>query len=250
MQCGACVTALFRFPHTPHLEWLGPGAPRDDKVLSRAEAHELLQNEVVVEEKVDGANLGLSVDENGNILPYNRGSYISLENSHPQFRPLFRWIEPRRELIANAIFPDLVLFGEWCYAVHSIRYDELPDWFLVFDVYDLEQREFWSTSRRNELAGQIGLAKVPELGRGRFDVHGIRQCLGTSKLGSGPAEGLYVRRDEGGRLVSRAKLVRPEFTQSIGEHWSRAPLRTNQLAARYGSRSGRAGPQSPRRTHS
>ena len=29
-----------------------------------------------------------------------------------------------------------ILFGEWCYAQHSIFYDRLPDWFLGFDIYD------------------------------------------------------------------------------------------------------------------
>jgi hypothetical protein len=44
------MTDFFRFPHTPHLAWLGPGVPRDDKVLAPAEAQALLAGEVVVEE--------------------------------------------------------------------------------------------------------------------------------------------------------------------------------------------------------
>ena len=48
------MTAFFRFPHTPHIAWLAPGVPRDDKVLSPADAAEVLAGEVVVEEKLDG----------------------------------------------------------------------------------------------------------------------------------------------------------------------------------------------------
>jgi len=33
---------FFRFPHTPHVAWLGQGQPRGDKVLSTAEAQSLL----------------------------------------------------------------------------------------------------------------------------------------------------------------------------------------------------------------
>ena len=33
---------FFRFPHTPHLAWLGEGSPRDDKVLSPNEVTGLL----------------------------------------------------------------------------------------------------------------------------------------------------------------------------------------------------------------
>ena len=62
------MTDFFRFPHTPHIAWLATGAPRDDKVLSPDEAHELLAGEVVLEEKLDGANLGFSVSPDG-VLP-------------------------------------------------------------------------------------------------------------------------------------------------------------------------------------
>lgn len=221
---------FFRFPHTPHLAWLAPGAPRGDKVLSPQEARDLLAQEVVVEEKVDGANIGLSVDDQGNLQAQNRGSYLTREASHPQFKPLFRWLEARRDSLVDALFPDLMLFGEWCYAVHSVRYTKLPDWLLAFDVYDRRRAEFWSTDRRNELVVHLGLDLVPRLARGRFGVGEVQRLLGQSQLGDEPAEGLYVRRDGGDWLRARAKLVRPEFVQSIEEHWSRLAPRANLLA--------------------
>jgi hypothetical protein len=122
-----------------------------------------------------------------------------------------------------------MLFGEWCYAVHSVRYTRLPDWFLVFDVYDRARAEFWNVPRRNELAERLGLAVVPELGRGRFDLASLRKMLDRSALTDGHAEGLYVRREEGPRLAQRAKLVRAEFVQAIDDHWSKRRLETNQL---------------------
>lgn len=115
------MTAFFRFPRTPHLAWLGDGQPRDDKVLSPQEAQELLSHEVTVEEKVDGANLGFSVDEHGTLRAQTRGTYLSLEAPHGQWKPLKRWLAARASDLAEALFPDLMLFGEWCYAVHGIR---------------------------------------------------------------------------------------------------------------------------------
>ena len=56
------MTDFYRFPHTPHLAWLGSAPPRDDKVLTPQEAKSFLSADVLVEEKVDGANLGFSVD--------------------------------------------------------------------------------------------------------------------------------------------------------------------------------------------
>lgn len=226
---GEQVTEFFRFPRTPHIAWLGEGEPRGDKLLDAKEAEDLLASELVVEEKVDGANLGFSIDENGILRAQNRGAYVYQDHCHPQFKPLFSWLKPREHRLADALFPDLMLFGEWCYAVHSIQYDALPDWFLVFDVYDRAKGEFWSSRKRDELAAELGLATVPKLGEGRFDLPGLMGLLGNSRLTTGPAEGLYVRKEEGDRLVTRAKLVRAEFVQAIDVHWTKKGMRTNSL---------------------
>ncbi len=68
------MSDFFRFPHTPHIAWLAKGEPRDDKVLSPAEAKSLLSQVVVVEEKLDGANLGFSLDPHGQVQAQNWAS--------------------------------------------------------------------------------------------------------------------------------------------------------------------------------
>lgn len=223
------MTEFYRFPHTPHLAWLGEDTPRGDKVLSPAEARELLDGPVVIEEKVDGANLGFSVDEHGTLRAQNRGTFLDLGNLQGQWKPLRRWLAEHGESITDALFPDLMLFGEWCYAKHSVRYTLLPDWFLAFDVYDRAEGVFWSTARRDALVRALGLCRVPELGRGRHDLKSLRALLDRSALTEGPAEGLYVRSEDDVRLWSRAKLVRPEFVQAIEEHWSRRAIEPNAL---------------------
>jgi ATP-dependent RNA circularization protein (DNA/RNA ligase family) len=224
------VTEFFRFPRTPHLIWLGTGEARDDKVLSADEASALLSSTVLIEEKVDGANVGLSASDN-RIRAQNRGAYIERQTCHPQFKPLFRWLDVHRHSLSEALDPNLILFGEWCYAVHSVRYTKLSDWFLAFDVYDRSRNEFWSAARRDELVDRIGLARVPKIAEGRFDLAEIVRMLGASQLTNGPAEGVYVRRDVDGTLVGRAKVVRPEFTQQIEVHWSARSMQTNTLVS-------------------
>lgn len=224
------MTSFFRFPHTPHLAWLGAGAPREDKVLDAGEARAFLTDEVVVEEKVDGANLGFSVDETGSLRGQNRGSFLDLDAPTGQWKPLKRWLSTRQYALSDALAPNLILFGEWCYAVHSVRYTRLPDWFLVFDVFDQAASAFWETERRNALALRLNLQVVPDLGRGRFALEALKKLLlKGSRVTDGPLEGLYVRREQGGCLLQRAKLVRPEFMQAIGEHWSKRQLEANQL---------------------
>ncbi len=225
------MSEFVRFPHTPHLAWLGEGAPRQDKVLTADEARALLAQPVVVEEKIDGANLGFSVSPDGELRMQNRGDYLRAEHLPPQFRTLSGWLAPRAVRLADALWPDLMLFGEWCYAVHSVRYDRLPDWFVGFDVYDRAAGRFWSADRRNALLAALGLASVPEIGRGRFTVEALVAKLAHSAFGDVPAEGLYVRVEDAEWLRDRAKLVRAEFVQAIDEHWSRRALESNRLRA-------------------
>lgn len=56
---------FFKFPATPHLALLGSVEVRGDKVMSESEREHFLRHELVAEEKVDGANLGISVDAEG-----------------------------------------------------------------------------------------------------------------------------------------------------------------------------------------
>lgn len=222
---------FFRFPHTPHLAWLAQGAPRDDKVLSPDEAEKLLSGELVVEEKIDGANIGFSAAEDGELLIQSRGSYLERKYLSRQFRPLLPWLHARESMLFDALWPSRILFGEWCYAVHSVVYRRLPDWFLGFDVYDASVGRFWDTSRRDALLTKLRLHRVPRLAKGQFDIGQLERLLSrTSSVGEGAMEGVIVRKESHGFTTGRAKLVRAEFTQAIDQHWSRSPLRHNELA--------------------
>lgn len=223
---------FFKFPPTPHLAWLGPNPARDDKVLSEQERDAFLRGEVVIEEKVDGANLGLSVGSGRVVQAQNRGAYLD-RSTHPQFNPLWSWLAVREHELARSLGEHLVLFGEWCFAVHSVRYDRLPDWFLGFDVYDRSRRFFWSTARRDALLGSLGLSQVPMIERGRYDLPGLCAMLASarSRVGNGPAEGFYLRCEDEHGLLARAKLIRTEFAQALDTHWSARKLSKNRVSS-------------------
>jgi ATP-dependent RNA circularization protein (DNA/RNA ligase family) len=225
------MSSFFRFPHTPHLAWLGNGIPRDDKVLSIAAAQKLIEAEVVVEEKVDGANLGISIGIDGELRAQNRGQYLQ-EPFAGQFEKLGKWLAQHSEVLFDELTEDLILFGEWCAARHNIAYDRLPDWFLGFDVYDRTARRFWSTSRRNKLFKQIGIEIVTTVLTGRTTIAELNRLLQLQEsfYRTGPLEGIVVRRESGEWLEARAKLVRSDFTQTIVEHWSRKGIVWNRLS--------------------
>jgi len=221
---------FFRFPHTPHLAWLGEGFPRDDKVLSRAEADALLAGPVRVEEKLDGANLGLSYAPDGRLRAQNRGQYLIRPYSG-QFSRLGGWLSMHEWQWRERLAPNLILFGEWCAAVHSLDYTELPDWFLLFDVYDRDAQGFWSARRRDTLAASLGLALVPLLHDGQTDLRQLIKLVNSarSRFRDGPLEGVVIRSDFADWCESRAKLVRTEFTQVISEHWRSRPIAWNRI---------------------
>ncbi|MDR0780776.1 MAG: RNA ligase family protein, partial [Pseudomonadales bacterium] len=123
------MTEFFRFPHTPHLAWLGQGEPRDDKVLTPEEVQALLAGEVLVEEKLDGANLGFSIGTDGVLRAQNRGAYLTPPYSG-QFSRLGQWLAMHQSRFFEALEAGLIVFGEWCAARHSLDYSGLPDWWL------------------------------------------------------------------------------------------------------------------------
>jgi hypothetical protein len=225
------VTEFFKFPHTPHLAWLGRGEPRGDKVLTAGEVQSLLGGDVVVEEKLDGANLGFSLASDGNLRLQNRGQYLD-GRYVGQFVRLPAWLALHGDALRSVLTPTTILFGEWCAARHSLEYSLLPDWLILFDVYDRAVGNFWSTPRRDALAYAAGLAVVPQLARGRkinLDILKDMVITTPSHYRRGPMEGVVVRRESVDWCCARAKLIRADFTQAIGAHWRKRAIEWNQV---------------------
>lgn len=226
---------FFSFPHTPHLAWLSNSTVRDDKVFTSQEVKSFLGHPVAIEEKVDGANIGFSLDTNGHLQIQQRGDYLQVPYSG-QFSSLERWlkvhVDDLRVFLHDPEHRQMILFGEWCAARHSVAYTHLPDPFLLFDIADCSAQRFWSRQRRNEVAALLQLATVPLL---QPEAHHCLDHLADelehyqSRYHLGPPEGIILRRDNLDWCVARAKLVRPGFTQAIEEHWRSRPIEWNGI---------------------
>ncbi len=57
----------------------------------------------------------------------------------------------------------------------------------------------------------------------------LTDLIAQSQISNTQAEGLYLRFDQGDWLEQRAKLVRPDFIQSVEQHWARSTMKTNRL---------------------
>ena len=218
---------FFKFPSTPYIDF-SESVVRKDKVLTEIEMEQVLGREIYVEEKIDGANLGISFDSEGRLLLQNRVSYLYLP-LEGQWKLLTGWLDKHESLIFDCITDEFILFGEWCYAVHSIYYNALPDFFLGFDLFEKKTGQFLSVDRRNEIMMHMGISIVPLLGKGIYTVDELKHFFGKSQYGNCDAEGIYLRQDLKGYLCYRAKMVQKKFRQEIGVHWSKGQIRCNRV---------------------
>ena len=226
-----------RYPQTKHLFDSG-ATSASDKVLSRGDAVALLSQDYVLEEKVDGANICLYLDGNGQIQAQNRSHGVCAITSK-QFSKLGRWIELRARQLRTVLQLGLAIYGEWLQAKHSVLYDALPDWFLVFDLLDLRSGCFLSVAARNRCLALADLAAVPAVPVPEPRPTTPEQLLVYLETLSSrcrgdvaPPEGLVVRVDNGAHHVGKAKLVNKWFIQAIESsgHWMhRAPVANQRV---------------------
>lgn len=141
---------FFKFPSTPYIDVENNVNIRTDKVLSKEEVRIFLAHEIYVEEKIDGANLGISFNDKGECLLQNRGDYL-YSPLDGQWALLNNWLDIHEDDIFENLTNEYILFGEWCYATHSIKYEALPDWFVAFDIFDKKENKFFSVQRRDEM---------------------------------------------------------------------------------------------------
>ncbi|CAD0100296.1 unnamed protein product [Aureobasidium mustum] len=232
---------IHKFPRTRHLFNVG-SASRDDLILSSSDAQAFLQPSdpsitIVVEEKVDGANLGISLDSSGAFRVQNRSHYVN-SKSHAQFKKLDKWLDDHYEGLtfvldaANSRPGRWILYGEWLFAKHSIHYTTLPDLFLAFDFFDTETGTFLSRDALSERLKGTNIHQVGQLEVQSLDEQSLLDLVRTqeSSFYEGVIEGVYLRRQKDGKTIDRAKIVRSDFIAG-DEHWNRRGVVSNIVIA-------------------
>jgi hypothetical protein len=237
---GASRDEFTKFPRTPHL--FGSKGTDDDKHLNQADSQRFLEDEsLIVEEKVDGTNVGIHFTAAGQLVLQCRGHLIT-EGMHPQYDLFKQWAAVQRPLLEERLADQYILFGEWVYAKHSIHYRALSHYFLEFDIFDKQAGEFISLERRMKMIDDSSLQTVPVVHTGAIDRTGLLKLIGPSAFDSqfdNPLigrmdhlmEGLYLRTEANGVVTGRAKCVRPEFVEKVKQstHWQQQALVPNLL---------------------
>lgn len=253
---------LRRYPRTPHLAGsrLQPGDTDNDQVALDG----LIAGEQVWEEKIDGSNTAISFTLDGDLKLQSRGHYLNGGWQEKQYNLLKRWANHHIDWLFDTLGWRYIMYGEWCYAKHTVFYDRLAHYFLEFDIYDRQEDCFLDTTSRHALLrgkGYAPIISVPVVHTGAFasekmmrglirhslyksdvwpvvlatmakahaiDVEQARRETDQSSM----SEGLYLKVEQAGRVVGRYKFVRPDFLQSIldsGSHWATRTILPNQL---------------------
>jgi RNA ligase len=246
-----------KLPRTLHIE--GSRLPLG-KIDPDAIPFEVLKEQyLVIEEKVDGTGVSISLNSNLDLEINHRGSPATGK----EFRGLHDWANSYQEELYSLLGERYVMFGEWMLHKHTVFYDNLPHFFLESDIYDQEKQVWLSTNVRYDMlkyheyiyhVPMIAAFKPSTLeqlttlvGKTRYQSDNWLQAL-TNKcqmLGlnlekvlletecSGLMEGLYIKHEDEHQVINRYKYVRFEFLQSIlnsGTHlMDRIPI-TNDVS--------------------
>lgn len=215
-----------KFPRIPHLPF-SPGGTNDDKRLSSID--HLSGHSLVLTEKLDGSNLCMTRDD-----------VFARSHSGPPTHPSFDMAKALHAQIRDRIPSDIMLFGEWCYAVHSIEYNELPDYFFLFAVYMPEEDGnpggwvFWDGVEK--WAKTLGLVTVPVLSIKEASQAVLQKLIefhANEPSRYGPTrEGVVVRTNRGFYddefPLCIAKWVRADHVQT-DDHWRHQEIKKQKL---------------------
>ncbi len=195
------------FPRTPYL-WATETITRGDRVLAPAEISDWLLHPVVVEEKLDGANVSIWW-ERSQLQVASRGGADAMDRGG-QLGPLRSRVNAGYGQLQPLLENGLVLYAEWLWLTHTVRYDQLIDHLVVLD-FGRPDEGFVELRERDRLSQAHGLVVPPRLFAGVLgSKDALVTLLGRSRMGSELMEGAVLRRDNG----QRCKVLRPGFVRA------------------------------------
>lgn len=206
-----------KYPRTFHLPW-SLGRTEDDKTLKSTSQFE--GKEVVITEKMDGENTTM----------YCHGIHArSLDSAN---HPSQDWIKRKHSEFAHEIPEGWRICGENLYAKHSIAYDDLSSYFMVFSIWD-ENNNALSWDDTVEWAEMLGLQTVKVLYRGPWDEKLTQQLWNPQ----GNTEGYVVRNADSFHYSTFsdnvAKFVREDHVQPDSKHWKHQEIVPNKISGDY-----------------
>lgn len=203
----------YKYPRTYHLPF-SKGYTSDDKVLERDSQFSGMK--IVVTEKMDGENTTIY-----------RNTYHarSIDSKHQGYHSwILNYIRQFQYLIPD----EYRVCGEYLYAKHSIKYENLSSYFLAFSVW--KDKECLSWDKTKMFCKDIGIEMVPILYEGIYNTEKVISIAENVVKNGG--EGIVVRNMDTFKYedfqCNVAKYVRENHVQTE-RHWSLGKIEKNKL---------------------
>lgn len=202
----------YKYPRTPHLSW-SLGFTDDDIIDSEIKFN---NKNIVVTEKLDGENTTLYKD------------YYHARSIDSKYHESRAWIKAFQSQLSNDIPENWRFCGEYMFAKHSIKYNDLKSYFYLFSVWN-EENECLSWDETVEIANILDIPTPNVLYIGEYNEKIIKEI----KLNFETQEGYVVRNTERFKYedfkYNISKFVRKNHVQT-NKHWMRDKLEKNWLA--------------------
>jgi len=114
-----------KYPRTYHFDF-SPEIHSDDKIINEIYLKNFLNTEIIITEKLDGGNCCIKnegVFARTHSLPTDCETFNYIKNVH--------YYSKKHLLNKNYMY-----FGENMFAIHSIEYQKLTDYFYCFKIFD------------------------------------------------------------------------------------------------------------------
>lgn len=146
---------------------------------------------VVVQEKIDGANTSIWLDDDGVVQCGSRTRQLPADES---FNGFVEWARNQETIVSYLTEnPTHTLYGEWLVR-HTIAYNETAykKWYL-FDVFDNTSEEFLPSIDVGLIAEKYGFNTPAIFAKGFMTVEQIQDHVGRTTLGE-QGEGVVIKR--------------------------------------------------------
>ena len=169
---------------------------------------DILGTEVVVMEKLDGANASFGII-GGELKMFSRNQEL---NEHNTLRGFYDWV--RQNVDPRKLFVSTIYFGEWL-VPHTVQYKkEVQNEFYLFDIYDVKTDTYLDWNLTVQAAIHLGIRTPEVFFRGELhSMTDVDKYLGQSELTEIPntGEGIVVKDYEGQQFV---KIVSDKFKET------------------------------------
>lgn len=173
-----------------------------------------------VQEKIDGANMGVSWLNDGPVLRnrkhiLNKGYSKIKTPAKKQFTSAWNWIHKHESDIKKAekIWESpITIFGEYMWAKHSIEYNKLPDWFIAYDIWSVNDEKFLSPIMVDQILSQTSIKYIKPI---ETTLNSVQDIISLSEMESsyrdGIVEGIVIKTSNGDFLNQSWKVVNSKF---------------------------------------